>query len=203
MIVARAPIGLGYPFALLSLFRDPAVVLKDELKWIPLYGWFCLKFAHILVKRDKASLALKALIRDARNRIACDRQILIFPEGTRTAPDAPPGFKPGYVALYEALGVPVVPLALNSGLYWPRRQYLWRYPAPSLWTFCRLCCQESRGRRFRQRSRTPCRMPASDVDQESHADADFAEAPNSAVANSETLSVHIVNYLLTKMSWWC
>ena len=114
-------------FALIPLFRDPAVVLKDELKWIPFYGWFCVKFAHILVKRAKASVALKTLIRDAKSRVAGGRQILIFPEGTRTAPGAPPDFKPGYMALYEALGVPAVPLALNSGLYWPRRS-LWRYP---------------------------------------------------------------------------
>lgn len=114
-------------FALIALFADPAVVLKDELKWIPLYGWFCVKFEHILVKREKASAALKALIRDAKDRVAAGRQILIFPEGTRTAPGAPPDYKPGYVALYEALGVPAVPLALNSGLYWPRRS-LWRYP---------------------------------------------------------------------------
>jgi 1-acyl-sn-glycerol-3-phosphate acyltransferase len=114
-------------FALVTLFRDPAVVLKDELKWIPFYGWFCLKFAHILVKRDKASVALKALIRDAKDRAAQGRQILIFPEGTRTAPAAVPQYKPGYIALYEALGVPAVPLALNSGVYWPRRS-LWRYP---------------------------------------------------------------------------
>ncbi|MEQ1672344.1 MAG: lysophospholipid acyltransferase family protein [Hyphomicrobium sp.] len=114
-------------FALIPLFRDPAIVLKDELKWIPFYGWFCVKFAHILVKREKASVALKALIRDAKQRVADGRQILIFPEGTRTAPGAAPSYKPGYIALYEALGVPAVPLALNSGLYWPRRS-LWRYP---------------------------------------------------------------------------
>lgn len=114
-------------FALVPLFRDPAVVLKDELKWIPFYGWFCVKFAHILVKRDKASAALKALIHDAADRVAKGRQVVIFPEGTRTAPGAAPDYKPGYVALYEALGVPAVPLALNSGLYWPRRS-LWRYP---------------------------------------------------------------------------
>ncbi len=114
-------------FALIPLFRDPAVVLKDELKWIPFYGWFCVKFAHILVKRDNASVALKSLIRDAQNRVANGREILIFPEGTRTEPGAAPDYKPGYIALYEALGVPAVPLALNSGLFWPRRS-LWRYP---------------------------------------------------------------------------
>lgn len=113
-------------FALIPLFRDPAVVLKDELKWIPFYGWFCVKFEHILVKRDKASAALKAMVRDAKQRAGQGREILIFPEGTRQAPGAPPDYKPGYVALYEGLDLPCVPLALNSGLYWPRRRFVRR-----------------------------------------------------------------------------
>lgn len=114
-------------FGLVPLFRDPAIVLKDELRWIPFYGWFCVKFEHILVKREKASAALKSMIRDAKQRVSIGREVVIFPEGTRTVPGAPPDYKPGYVALYEALGVVAVPLALNSGLYWPRRS-LWRYP---------------------------------------------------------------------------
>lgn len=114
-------------FALIPLLQDPAVVLKDELKWIPFYGWFCIKFAHILVKRDKAAAALKAMLKDARARAADGRHILIFPEGTRAAPGAPPDYKPGYIALYEGLDLPAVPLALNSGLFWPRRSNL-RYP---------------------------------------------------------------------------
>jgi 1-acyl-sn-glycerol-3-phosphate acyltransferase len=114
-------------FALVPLFKDPAIVLKDELKWIPFYGWFCVKFEHILVKRDRAAAALRALVDAAKSRIAERRQVVIFPEGTRRAPAAPPDYKPGYVALYEGLGVTCVPLALNSGLYWPRRS-LMRYP---------------------------------------------------------------------------
>jgi len=114
-------------FALIPLLHDPAIVLKDELKWIPVYGWFCLKFEHILVKRDRAAAALKAMVEDGRARVAEGRQILIFPEGTRRAPGAPPDYKPGFVALYEALEVPAVPLALNSGLYWGRRGIL-RHP---------------------------------------------------------------------------
>ena len=114
-------------FALVPLFRDPAIVLKDELKWIPFYGWFCLKFEHILVKRDRASAALKQLIADAKVRTGQQRQVVIFPEGTRRAPGAAPDYKPGYIALYEALGVPCIPIALNSGLYWPRRSLL-RHP---------------------------------------------------------------------------
>jgi 1-acyl-sn-glycerol-3-phosphate acyltransferase len=112
---------------LIPLFRDPAIVLKDELKWIPFYGWFCVKFRHILVKREKGAGALKAMIRTARDRARDGREVFIFPEGTRQAPGAPPDYKPGYVALYEGLNLPCVPIALNSGLYWPRRQ-LARYP---------------------------------------------------------------------------
>jgi 1-acyl-sn-glycerol-3-phosphate acyltransferase len=114
-------------FALLTLFDDPAIVLKDELKYIPVYGWFCLKFEHLLVKRERAAAALRRLIADAKARVAADRQILIFPEGTRRNPGATPDYKPGYVALYEALDVPCVPIALNSGVYWPRRSLI-RHP---------------------------------------------------------------------------
>lgn len=114
-------------FALVPLFRDPAIVLKDELKWIPFYGWFCVKFEHILVKRDKAAVALKRMIADARQRAEQGREIVIFPEGTRRPPGAPPDYKPGYVALYEGLELPCVPLVLNSGLYWPRRS-IRRFP---------------------------------------------------------------------------
>lgn len=114
-------------FGLIPLFRDPAIVLKEELKWIPLYGWFCVKFEHILVKRDKGASALKGMIREAKARAAQGREVLIFPEGTRRPPGAEPDYKPGVVALYEGLKLPCVPLALNSGLYWPRRK-LSRYP---------------------------------------------------------------------------
>ena len=67
------------------------------------------------------------MIRDARQRAAQGREIVIFPEGTRRPPGAPPDYKPGFLALYEGLGLPCVPLALNSGLFWPRRSIM-RYP---------------------------------------------------------------------------
>lgn len=114
-------------FALVPVFDDPAIVLKEELKWIPLYGWFCVKFGHILVKRERAAVALKAMVSDAKDRAAQGREVLIFPEGTRRAPGAAPDYKPGVVALYEGLDLPCVPLALNSGSFWPRRS-LYRYP---------------------------------------------------------------------------
>lgn len=114
-------------FALVPLLRDPAIVLKAELAAIPFYGWFCRKFEHILVRRERAAAALKAMITDAKAKAAQGREILIFPEGTRQAPGAAPDYKPGVVALYEGLGLPCVPMALNSGLYWPRRKLV-RHP---------------------------------------------------------------------------
>jgi 1-acyl-sn-glycerol-3-phosphate acyltransferase len=114
-------------FALLPLFHDPALVMKAELGDIPIYGWFAHKFEHILIKRQRAAGALRDMLVDAKARVAEDREVLIFPEGTRSAPGAAPDYKPGLVALYEALKVPCVPLALNSGLYWPRRQFV-RHP---------------------------------------------------------------------------
>ncbi|MCB1513968.1 MAG: 1-acyl-sn-glycerol-3-phosphate acyltransferase [Hyphomicrobiaceae bacterium] len=127
MLVAAKHQSAWDTFALITLFDDPAMVMKAELGLIPFYGWFSHKFRHIFVKRDRGPSALKSLIRDAKDRAAVGREIVIFPEGTRRAPDAPPDYKPGIVALYEALDLPCVPLALNSGLFWPRRKLL-RYP---------------------------------------------------------------------------
>lgn len=114
-------------FGLIPVFRDPAMVMKAELGWIPLYGWFSHKFQHIFVQRDKGPSALRALIRDARQQAEKGREIVIFPEGTRRPPGAEPAYKPGFLALYDGLGLPCVPVALNSGLFWPRRS-LMRYP---------------------------------------------------------------------------
>jgi 1-acyl-sn-glycerol-3-phosphate acyltransferase len=108
-------------FALIPLFRDPAYLMKRELFWIPFHGWFSHKFEMIPVDRDKGPAALRRMLREARKRIADGREIIIFPEGTRRPPGAPPDYKTGVILLYEALGVPCVPVALNSGLFWPRR----------------------------------------------------------------------------------
>jgi 1-acyl-sn-glycerol-3-phosphate acyltransferase len=114
-------------FALVPLFRDPAIVMKWELGLIPFYGWFSHKFEHIFVKRESGPAALRRLIRDAKAKAAQGRQICIFPEGTRRTPGAPPDYKPGILAVYDGLGLPCVPIALDSGLFWPRRQLL-RHP---------------------------------------------------------------------------
>jgi len=113
-------------FALIPLFRDPALLMKRELFWIPFHGWFSKKFEMIPVDRDKGPAALRAMLRETRKRVVDGREIIIFPEGTRRPPGAPPDYKTGIVLLYEALGIPCVPVALNSGLFWPRRSLLRR-----------------------------------------------------------------------------
>jgi len=113
-------------FALIPLFRDPALLMKRELFWIPFHGWFSRKFEMIPVDRDKGPSALRRMLREAKKRVADGREIIIFPEGTRRAPGAPPDYKTGVVLLYESLDVPCVPVALNSGLFWPRRSFMRR-----------------------------------------------------------------------------
>lgn len=113
-------------FAILPLLDDPAMVLKKELTYIPFFGWFIFKFRMIPVERSAGTQALRALVEAAASAIAMGRQVVIMPEGTRRGPDDPPDYKPGAAALYSKLDVPCVPFALNSGLYWPRRQFLRR-----------------------------------------------------------------------------
>ena len=114
-------------FALVPLLYDPAIVMKRELMLIPFYGWFSAKFGMIFVRREAGPSALRRMAGDAMKRAQAGRQILIFPEGTRRVPGADPAYKPGAQFLYMRLGLPCVPLALNSGLYWPRRS-LKRHP---------------------------------------------------------------------------
>jgi 1-acyl-sn-glycerol-3-phosphate acyltransferase len=103
------------------LLADPAMVMKSELKRIPLYGRYAERAEMIIVERKGGAKALRALMTSAKARLAQGRQIVIFPEGTRVAPGAPAAYKPGVAALYAALGVPCIPVALDSGLFWPRR----------------------------------------------------------------------------------
>ncbi len=110
-------------FALTPYFDDPAMILKSELMHIPLIGWFATKMDMIPVKRGKGRVAVKQLIKDARSRAEQGREIFIFPEGNRRAPGAEPRYKRGIVALYKDLKIPVIPVALNSGLYWRRREF--------------------------------------------------------------------------------
>jgi 1-acyl-sn-glycerol-3-phosphate acyltransferase len=121
-------------FALIPLFRDPALLMKRELFYIPFHGWFSTKFGMIPVDRDKGATALRRMLREAKKRADAGREIIIFPEGTRRAPGATPDYKTGVYLLYEALRLPCLPVALNSGLFWPRRS-LTRRPGTILVEF--------------------------------------------------------------------
>jgi 1-acyl-sn-glycerol-3-phosphate acyltransferase len=109
-----------------ALIGDVAIVVKRELLWIPCYGWYARKAGMIPVDRGAGAQALKAMVRHARAAVAEGRPIVIFPEGTRTAVGERRGYHPGVAALYAQLGLPVVPVAVNSGLFWPRRSFLRR-----------------------------------------------------------------------------
>ncbi len=124
VLVAGKHQSLWETFAILPLLDDPCMVLKRELIWIPLFGWFGLKFRMIAVERSAGSAALRSLVKRGKQEVAAGRQIVIMPEGTRKGPDDPPDYKPGAAALYGQLGVPCVPFGLNAGLFWPRRKFL-------------------------------------------------------------------------------
>lgn len=100
---------------------DPAFVLKSELMALPLFGWVAAKIRLIPVDREANATALRKLTADARDRLSDGRQILIFPEGTRTAPGDSPAYKPGVAGLYRELDVACTPLATNSGEHWSAR----------------------------------------------------------------------------------
>lgn len=104
------------PFTFLD---DACFVMKKELKPLPFFGWFAWKTGMIAVDRAAHAKALKDMVRQARDRLAEDRQILIFPEGTRTTPGEPGDYKPGVAALYRDLQGPCWPVATNSGAHWP------------------------------------------------------------------------------------
>jgi len=106
------------------LFDDIAIVLKRELLFIPVVGWAMARAGNIAVARGDGASALRGLVKQAKAVVAEARSIVIFPEGTRVAPGNRRPYQVGTAALYRQLGVPVVPMALNSGLFWGRRKWI-------------------------------------------------------------------------------
>lgn len=127
VVVASKHQSLWETFALIELFPDFVYILKRELQWIPLFGWYTIKARMIPVNRSAGGSALTDMTARALEACREGRQILIFPEGTRRPVGAEPRYRFGVAQIYAACGVPCVPVALNSGLFWPRRTFL-RYP---------------------------------------------------------------------------
>ena len=118
VLVASKHFSIWETIAFLSLLPRPAIVLKQSLLKIPFYGWYCRRMQMIAIDRAAGAKAIRAMASAAKQALDADRPIVIFPEGTRTKPGAAPHYKPGVAALYALLGVPCVPVALNSGLFW-------------------------------------------------------------------------------------
>jgi 1-acyl-sn-glycerol-3-phosphate acyltransferase len=109
-----------------AVLADPAVVLKRELLLLPFYGWYAARAGSIAIDRKAGASALRRMVAASRPVAAEGRPIVIFPEGTRVAPGARRPYQPGVAALYQALAVPLVPAAVNSGYFWGRRSFLKR-----------------------------------------------------------------------------
>ncbi len=123
VIIAAKHQSIWETIAFCHVFRRPVFVLKQELLRIPFYGWYLNRTGMIAIDRDGGARALRRMIAEARERLDDGKHIVIFPEGTRTEPGQRRPYHPGVAALYKQLDVPVLPVALNSGLYWPARSF--------------------------------------------------------------------------------
>lgn len=127
LIVASKHQSMWETFALLQFFDQPLYIVKRELKWIPFFGWYIMKAEMIDVERAAGGKALRDMTRRAGVAVREGRQLIIFPEGTRRPVEAPPRYKHGVAQIYKNSGATCLPVALNSGLFWPRRTFM-RYP---------------------------------------------------------------------------
>jgi 1-acyl-sn-glycerol-3-phosphate acyltransferase len=121
LIVASKHQSAWETVALMPLFDSPLFIVKRELMWIPVFGWLMRKGRMVAIDRRATVQAVHAMVEGARAELSRGRQLIMFPEGTRRPVGAEPRYKAGVAHLYAAQGVPCLPVALNSGLFWPRR----------------------------------------------------------------------------------
>jgi 1-acyl-sn-glycerol-3-phosphate acyltransferase len=117
---------------LVVLLSAPAAIVKQELGKIPFWGWVARRYGVIPVDRAGGASALRQMVREAHVAVAEGRALVIFPEGTRVRPGEQPPLQPGFAGLYRALGLPVVPVAVDTGRFWIRRSFAKR---PGVATF--------------------------------------------------------------------
>jgi 1-acyl-sn-glycerol-3-phosphate acyltransferase len=109
------------------LFGDVRILLKKELTWLPLWGWYTQKLGMISVDRGKGKTAIQSILKNAKPIVEDGVPILIYPQGTRvsihdTIETRP--YKQGAIRLYEHFDIPIVPVAMNAGQFWPKRSFL-------------------------------------------------------------------------------
>lgn len=119
------------------LFHDPAIIMKNELKYIPIWGWLAVKAKMIFIDRSSGEKALRSIIEGAKRIKSEGRPLVIFPQGTRvdisdTSETKP--YKNGVVRVYEATNLPILPLAMNSGLFWKKKAFF-KYPGCVIFEF--------------------------------------------------------------------
>ncbi|MDQ2763494.1 MAG: 1-acyl-sn-glycerol-3-phosphate acyltransferase [Pseudomonadota bacterium] len=102
------------------MLNTPAIVMKQELADIPVWGWAARVYGCIVVDREASAGALRRMVKEAKAALSEGRSILIFPEGTRVPPGEQPPLRAGFAGLYQMLKIPVIPIAIDSGIVWPR-----------------------------------------------------------------------------------
>jgi len=127
LVIAAKHQSFWETFVLPGFFNRPIFILKRQLMQIPVFGQFLVKTGMIAIDRKAGVKALLDMTRRARDAVRAGGQLVIFPEGTRRAPGAAPDYKTGFAQIYSSCGVRCLPIALNSGLFWPRRTFM-RYP---------------------------------------------------------------------------
>lgn len=118
------------------LWQNPetAYIMKKELNSIPFWKWYMAKSQHVVIDRSGAASAIRQMVADSEHILAEGRSIVIFPEGTRSRPGTANIYHPGIAALYRRTGATVIPVALNTGLFWGRRQFL-KHPGKMIMQF--------------------------------------------------------------------
>lgn len=114
-------------FALVEHVKDFSFILKRELTLIPLFGWYLKRAEQIAIDRKSGRAAMEQAVERSRALLSEGRSVFIFPEGTRREVGAEPKYKMGVAHIYAATGAPCVPVALDTGVFWPRRSFQ-KYP---------------------------------------------------------------------------
>ena len=120
MLIAVKHEAMFETLEMVLLARSPVIVIKRELANLPLFGWMTRRYGVIPVDREAGSKALREMIALGKAAVAAGRPIVIYPEGTRVPHGQQPPLRPGFAGLYRALGLPVVPVAVDSGKLWGR-----------------------------------------------------------------------------------
>ncbi len=125
-IIAPKHQSIWETFSLVPFAPDFSYILKRELTWIPVFGWYLIRGRQVAIDRSKGALAMAEVKSRSREALEGGRQIFIFPEGTRRPVGAPPIYKSGVGNIYVECNAPVLPVAHNAGLFWPRRSFMRR-----------------------------------------------------------------------------